>query len=121
VKIADEMNTKISDYFDQALHFIESSISKNSSNRILVHYEAKISRSATIFIVYLMQFHNKFLKSAYEFVKQCKKNVTPNINFFQELIQFEKQLNDKNNHFIPSISLSILLFQNTSSFILISY
>jgi len=114
VKIADEMHTKISDYFDQALHFIESSISKNSSNRILVHCEAGISRSATIVIAYLMQFHNKSLKTAYEFVKQCKKNVAPNISFFQELVQFEKQLNSRNNHFISSISLNDYIVQQMS-------
>jgi len=117
IKIADEMDTKICDYFDEALCFIHNIIgNNNSSNRILVHCEAGISRSATIVIAYLMKYHHKSLKSAYNFVKQCKSNVGPNKNFFKELIEFEKELIDKNNIIIsnrltPSISLEDYLVQ----------
>ena len=94
IKIADEMNVKISDHFDEALRFISDSIDKDRSNRILVHCEAGISRSSTIVIAYLMQYHHQSLKNAYTYVKQRKNNIGPNLNFLKQLIQFEKQLND---------------------------
>ncbi len=48
------------------------------------------------------------------FVKQCKKNIGPNTNFFKQLIQFEKQLNDNSNFgndLMPSISLEDYLIE----------
>jgi protein-tyrosine phosphatase len=92
IKIADEMDVNISDHFDEALRFISDSIDNDHSNRILVHCEAGISRSSTIVIAYLMQYHHQSLKNAYEYVKQRKNNINPNLNFFKQLIQFEKQL-----------------------------
>ncbi len=110
IKIADEMDVNISDHFDEALRFISESIDNNHSNRILVHCEAGISRSSTIVIAYLMQYHHQSLKNAYEYVKQRKNNIDPNLNFFKQLIQFEKQLNN-NQDFQSSFNLHDYLVQ----------
>lgn len=110
IKINDDMNVNITDYFDQALAFIHSSIGNSCSNRILIHCEAGISRSATIVIAYLMQYHHQSLKDAYEFVKQRKNNIDPNMNFMQQLIQFEKQIY-QNDHFETSFDFQDYLVQ----------
>jgi len=102
IKIADEMGVNIVEYFDEAFQFLYD----NHEKRILVHCEAGISRSATIVIAYLMKHHQMSLKQAYEFVKSRKNNIDPNINFFKQLIQFEKHLNSNNNqHFQSSFNL----------------
>jgi dual specificity MAP kinase phosphatase len=112
IKINDEIDTKITNYLNQALDFIHNSLSSNNSNKILIHCEAGISRSSTIVIAYLIKYKNKSLNDAYQYVKQCKKNIAPNINFFNELIQFEKEFN--NNSLQPSISLNEYIIEQMS-------
>ena len=114
--MADEMDVKLSDHLDEALDFIHHNIGNNTSNKILVHCEAGISRSPTIVIAYLMRYHNQSLKIAYDYVKQRKNNVGPQASFFEQLIQFEQQLNNHNNasekdNFTPSICLHDYLVQ----------
>jgi protein-tyrosine phosphatase len=114
--MADEMDVKLSDHLDEALSFIHHNIGNNTSNKILVHCEAGISRSPTIVIAYLMRYHNESLKAAYDYVKQRKNNVGPQASFFEQLIQFEQQLNKTNNasendNFKPSICLHDYLVQ----------
>jgi protein-tyrosine phosphatase len=117
--MADEMNVKISDHFDEALGFIHENIGKNTLNKILIHCEAGISRSPTIVIAYLMRYQNQSLKNAYDIVKQRKNNVGPHAGFFEELIQFEQQIKRNNgprgnDSFKPSISLHAYLVQQMS-------
>ena len=111
IPIADEMDVNILDHFEQALRFISRCIDHNDPNSILVHCEAGISRSSTIVIAYLMQYHHHSLKSAYEFVQQRKNNIDPNINFFKQLIEFEKRMNKDKENFQPSFNLQDYIVQ----------
>jgi hypothetical protein len=45
-------------------------------------------------------------------LNNVKKNIAPNINFFNELIQFEKEFN--NNSLQPSISLNEYIIEQMS-------
>ena len=67
---------------------------------ILVHCLAGISRSVTVTVAYLMQKEQMTLNQAYDHVKRCKPNISPNFNFMGQLLDFEKALsgNDTQGH-----------------------
>jgi len=62
-----------------------------------VHCHAGISRSATISISYIMKTMGWDLSKAYDFVKQKRPCISPNLHFMGQLLQFEKQLKEQRN------------------------
>eukprot|EP01027_Heterolobosea_sp_BB2_P010127 GEZU01014898.1.p1 GENE.GEZU01014898.1~~GEZU01014898.1.p1 ORF type:complete len:155 (+),score=2.64 GEZU01014898.1:267-731(+) len=71
---------------DEGLSTIPHQIIQN--NAALVHYQAGISRSASIVISYLMKHHNITLKDAYDHTKSERTIFAPNIGFMQQLVQY---------------------------------
>ena len=59
---------------------------------VLVHCLAGISRSVTVTVAYLMARHAMSLNQAYDHVKRCKPNISPNFTFMGQLLDFEKDL-----------------------------
>lgn len=57
---------------------------------MLVHCVGGVSRSSTIVIAYLMLKHGFSLNDAYDYVKDKKSNISPNFNFMQQLLDFER-------------------------------
>nr|XP_039264019.1 dual specificity protein phosphatase 6-like [Styela clava] len=90
IAISDHWSQNLSQFFPEAISFIDEARSKNCG--VLVHCLAGISRSATVTVAYLMQKNNWSLNDAYDFVKQRKNNVSPNFNFMGQLLDFEKTL-----------------------------
>lgn len=77
---ADDTSTyQICDHFVPCCEFIDTHI--NTCN-VLVHCEKGISRSATIVVAYLMQREKKFLSEALEFVRNKRKEISPNGGFY---------------------------------------
>ena len=68
---------------------------KAKNGCVFVHCHAGISRSATISISYIMKTMNVGLTRAYDFVKQKRPCISPNLNFMGQLLEFEKKLNEK--------------------------
>lgn len=62
---------------------------KQSGGRVLVHCQAGISRSATICLAYLMHTQRVKLDEAFDFVKQRRQVISPNLAFLGQLLQFE--------------------------------
>lgn len=62
---------------------------KQSGGRVLVHCQAGISRSATICLAYLMHTQRVKLDEAFDFVKQRRQVISPNLAFMGQLLQFE--------------------------------
>ena len=75
-----------------ASHDITDSI-KEKGGRVFVHCHAGISRSATVCIAYIMKHQQKDLTQAYDFVKQRRSCISPNLHFMGQLLEFQKRLN----------------------------
>ena len=60
-----------------------------------MHCHAGISRSATISISYIMKTMDWDLSKAYDFVKQKRPCISPNLHFMGQLLEFEKQLKEQ--------------------------
>ena len=48
----------------------------------------------TVTVAYLMHKLQLTLNDAYDFVKRCKPNISPNFNFMGQLLDFERMLTE---------------------------
>lgn len=53
---------------------------------------AGISRSVTLTIAYLMAHFNMSMQDAYQYVKDKRPAISPNLNFMGQLVEFEREL-----------------------------
>lgn len=65
---------------------------KMQGGKTLVHCQAGISRSATICLAYIMYTERLSLDAAFEYVKSRRNVISPNVNFMQQLHNFEKEI-----------------------------
>jgi len=68
---------------------------KNKDDSVLVHCMAGISRSATVCIAFLMKHMNWDLQKAFDFLKDKRPCVAPNLSFMGQLLAFQRQLYPK--------------------------
>lgn len=73
-------------YIDEALSFIEQ------NKNVLVHCKAGISRSSSIVIAFIMKQKKMKFERAFEFVKNCRNCIAPNLGFIQQLIEYENTI-----------------------------
>ncbi|XP_051924788.1 dual specificity protein phosphatase 2 [Hippocampus zosterae] len=85
--VEDNLAADIRACFSTAIAFIDAV--KQSGGRVLVHCQAGISRSATICLAYLMHTRRVRLDEAFDFVKQRRQVISPNLAFLGQLLQFE--------------------------------
>ncbi|XP_061586045.1 dual specificity protein phosphatase 2 [Cololabis saira] len=88
--VEDTLAADIGACFHTAIAFIDSV--KQSGGRVLVHCQAGISRSATICLAYLMHTQRVRLDEAFDFVKQRRRVISPNLAFMGQLLQFETDI-----------------------------
>ncbi|XP_072243720.1 dual specificity protein phosphatase 2 [Leuresthes tenuis] len=88
--VEDTLAADIRACFHTAIAFIDSV--KQSGGRVLVHCQAGISRSATICLAYLMHTQRVRLDEAFDFVKQRRQVISPNLAFMGQLLQFETDI-----------------------------
>lgn len=89
----DSSNQNILQYFESTFERIHQKLS-NKKN-ILVHCQGGVSRSPSFVIGYLMKYQSKTFEQAYEFVRQQRKIVNPNLNFISQLTQYQQILNSE--------------------------
>nr|XP_057926152.1 dual specificity protein phosphatase 2 [Doryrhamphus excisus] len=87
LNVEDSLAADIGSYFSTAIAFIDSV--KQNGGRVLVHCQAGISRSATICLAYLMHAQRVRLDEAFDFVKQRRDVISPNLAFMGQLLLFE--------------------------------
>ena len=73
---------------------------------VLVHCMAGISRSVTITIAYLMKYHRMSTNRAYQYLKDMRPAISPNLNFMGQLIEFERSLELGNDQHSPQVMSS---------------
>ena len=66
-----------------------------SGGKVLVHCLAGISRSPAICMAYLMYTMNFSMDQAHDFIKRKRRIISPNLNFMQQLHEYERQLEEQ--------------------------
>ena len=92
LKQDDRMDQLIHKQFPAVIEFIDNAREENVNNKVFVHCQAGISRSATCVIAYLMARENMTLKEAFLHTKECRNQIGPNLGFMEELMKYEKDL-----------------------------
>ncbi|XP_064389953.1 dual specificity protein phosphatase 6-like isoform X2 [Halichondria panicea] len=92
ISVTDTGSQKLITHFSEAFAYIEKA--RMSKCTILIHCMAGISRSVTVTIAYLMQNFGMSMQEAYQFVKDKRPAISPNLNFMGQLVAFEKQLKE---------------------------
>ncbi|KAG9341130.1 hypothetical protein JZ751_019884, partial [Albula glossodonta] len=90
VEAEDVPTFNLSDFFYPAAQFIDHALSK-PENKLLVHCVMGRSRSATLFLAYLMIHKDMTVVEAIEHVKE-RRCILPNRGFLKQLRQLDIQL-----------------------------
>lgn len=89
--VAEDVPTfDLSQYFFSAAKFIQETLG-NPQNKLLVHCVMGRSRSATLFLAYLMIYENMVVVDAIEHVKR-RRRIIPNWGFLKQLRELDQQL-----------------------------
>ncbi|XP_053720496.1 dual specificity phosphatase 29-like [Synchiropus splendidus] len=89
--VAEDVTTfDLSQYFYSAARFIEETL-RNPQNKLLVHCVMGRSRSATLFLAFLMICENMTLVEAIEQVKSHRR-IIPNWGFLKQLRELDMDL-----------------------------
>ncbi|CAI4228507.1 unnamed protein product [Auanema sp. JU1783] len=89
VNVDDDVISKISNHFEDVCNFIDKA--KSQGGKVIVFCAAGVSRSATLVLIYLLQCEGKTLKDAYYMVNQVRPIISPNLGFWRQMIEFEKE------------------------------
>jgi len=89
----DSCSQNLKQYFDDAVSFIDEATSKGQ--KVLVHCQAGVSRSASIVIAYIMTRRSVGMLEAYRYVKARRAIVAPNFNFMGQLLAYETTLTSR--------------------------
>ncbi|CAF2511474.1 unnamed protein product [Rotaria sp. Silwood2] len=102
--IIDSPAYKIGIHFEDAIQFLEEALN-NKKNRVYVHCQQGISRSATLIIAYLLHtYEHMSLFDAFQLVA-TRRRIWPNDGFCRHLLQLEKEKKQKkNNEETPPLS-----------------
>ena len=91
--LLDVETQNIIQYFHSSFEFIEKALRENDTNRVLVHCNAGISRSASFVIAYLLQKRVfVYFDDAYRHLKKVRPIIEPNNGFKRQLKEFEGRL-----------------------------
>ena len=90
IAVEDSHDVNMIARLPEAFAFIEEA--RVRGEKVLVHCNAGISRSATVIIGYLMTYYAHTVDTAFEFVKQRKSNISPNFSFMGQLVEYECNL-----------------------------
>ena len=65
--------------------------------KILIHCQCGLSRSATLVIAYIMKYHHLSLRHAYDLLKSRAGKISPPMGLMFQLMEWEVALNAKTN------------------------
>lgn len=91
VNVDDKLEQPIIDYFEATIERMYEYLLNNPNKNILVHCFMGSSRSASIVIAYLIRYRKYRCRDALNFIKQKRDLVNINVDFFKQLIEYEKK------------------------------
>jgi len=91
IQIADHQSMDIKQHFVETVEYIKEC--KKKGEKVFVHCQKGISRSASIVLAYLVAGENLTLSESYTLTKQARKFIKPNKGFAKQLGEFEMELN----------------------------
>jgi predicted protein tyrosine phosphatase len=115
IRVRDSSASMISGYFEETYAFFEGA--RLNNGKVLVHCEAGVSRSATITISYVMRHLNMTLREAFEYVKERRQIISPNLGFMSQLKAYERLHNkssDIEDSFLAEYILDTLGVQDVT-------
>ena len=92
IRCLDSSTQNILEHFDETFDFMKKMIDDEKKN-VFVHCYAGISRSPSFVIGYLMKYHSKTFREAYQMVRTKRPIINPNLNFLSQLQRYEQILN----------------------------
>ena len=93
LKVRDESDFEIFEYFEKANDFIN--LVRSKGGIILIHCKLGISRSPSFVLAYLMKYYNFSFENALEFLRKKRPQVNPNEGFMNYLDKYEKLFKKK--------------------------
>ncbi|KAI6175731.1 Protein-tyrosine-phosphatase [Aphelenchoides bicaudatus] len=90
IPVDDNCANNLSQFFPDAISFIEKARSENSA--VLVHCLAGISRSVTVCLAYLMYARQSTLDEAFDQLHRQNHLISPNFNFMKSLLNWERHI-----------------------------
>ena len=102
--VSDKCSSLLSSYFAQTNAFIENCLS-SQTNALLIHCKCGVSRSPTVLLAYLVHVRRMTLSAALNLVRKRRRRIRPNVGFFLQLLQVEKDTHHtySNGSWVPSI------------------
>lgn len=98
----DTEETDLASYLHMAVDYIKMIM--GTDGRVLVHCVAGVSRSAAVCLAYLVKHESMTLRQAYEHMAAQRPRVRPNLGFWRQLIEFEKEMRNETSVAIKKIS-----------------
>jgi dual specificity MAP kinase phosphatase len=90
IKIEDSCREDIKEIIADAIDFID--LAKADQSSVLIHCQGGVSRSPTVTIAYLMHLNKLPLKEAYQYVKEKRPCIAPNLNFMGQLLEMDMKV-----------------------------
>ena len=90
IPILDSSNIKMNDYKDDCIKFITKCFEDGLN--VYIHCKMGISRSVSFVIAFLMHSRNMRFHESFEHVRTCRPQADPNLGFYCQLLEFEKEL-----------------------------
>jgi len=88
VEAKDNSEQDLKSKFEEICRFLK----QNENERVLVHCQAGISRSATACLAYLMKEKNMSLDSSFVELKNRREIICPNFSFLGQLKSWEREI-----------------------------
>lgn len=92
IELDDTESTELSPHFLPFFKFVNEALAENTTNRVLVHCEAGISRSVSLSIAWLMSVHTMTYQSAFERINAVRCFVNPNMGFVTQLHRYQSDI-----------------------------
>ena len=90
IAVEDRVSAKLNPYFDLIADKIEQV--HHGGGKILIYCRAGQSRSATLCIAYFMKYHDMTYDQAFQYVRNCRPIIHPNIGFVRQMKDYEEKL-----------------------------